>query len=489
MSVRLSPGTLESMAGVFAPPRKYRLGSAGGKGKTAKGGGTVLALAVGSMLSSPKPQTGGYRPSGQTKAAFRSGNHAGASARAIRTAQRTSARSHEVVVRVTGRQNGGGHVLANFAYISRLGHGAEQEVPLYTSDGDILRDGRDMQVLAHDWHKWEMGDVARRQGATSISMILSMPKGTDPDALREAGLAFARDEFANRQWVAALHVDRDHPHLHLTVARRDDDGRRFHPARDDLFRYRQRFAEKLRDRGIEANATPARVRGIDPAHEHIGVKKMREKGQVPRLDQTRAARAETYRERGLPDPVNAVLAKQRSTVLQAYEKSIVELSASPSLADQLVADSLQKFVTSMPVIESNSLRAVRIDAERANAKASQSEHPDPSHDAGSSDALAAALARMNEGAERSGARLLAEALGKSEPSSPIETDGDRRPSDVSDRIQGIVDRARSAPRTDTERFVDDTVNKAVNTDRQRNQRELDRERDRERDKDRDGPGR
>jgi hypothetical protein len=80
-----------------------------------------------------------------------------------------------------------------------------------------------------------MGDDARRKGATSISMILSMPAGTDPERLREAALDFAREEFANRSWVASLHVDRDHPHVHLTFARRDHDGRRFHPSRDDLF--------------------------------------------------------------------------------------------------------------------------------------------------------------------------------------------------------------------------------------------------------------
>jgi hypothetical protein len=84
-------------------------------------------------------------------------------------------------------------------------------------------------------------------------------------------------------------LDRDHPHVHLTIARRDQDGRRFHPNRDDLFRYRQRFAQKLRDRGIEANATPSRARGIDPKHEPIAAKKMREKGWFP--GSTRAGRS------------------------------------------------------------------------------------------------------------------------------------------------------------------------------------------------------
>jgi hypothetical protein len=120
-------------------------------------------------------------------------------------------------------------------------------------------------------------------------MVLSMPAKTDPEALKASALDFAREEFANRGWVAALHLDRDHPHVHLTIARRDQDGRRFHPNRDDLFRYRQRFAQKLRNRGIEANATPARARGIDPKHEPIAAKKMREKGLVP--GSTRAAQS------------------------------------------------------------------------------------------------------------------------------------------------------------------------------------------------------
>jgi hypothetical protein len=91
------------------------------------------------------------------------------------------------------------------AEIDRVGHGPDKELALYTSDGDVLRDGRDMQILAQDWHEWEMGDDARRKGATSLSMILSMPTGTDPEQVKEAALAFAREEFANRSWVASPH--------------------------------------------------------------------------------------------------------------------------------------------------------------------------------------------------------------------------------------------------------------------------------------------
>ena len=95
-------------------------------------------------------------------------------------------------MRITGRQHGGGHVLANFAYISRLGHGEENELGLETSEGELLRDGRDMQLLAKEWNDWEMDGDARQKGATSISMILAMPTGTDPERLKTADLDFAK---------------------------------------------------------------------------------------------------------------------------------------------------------------------------------------------------------------------------------------------------------------------------------------------------------
>jgi hypothetical protein len=104
---------------------------------------------------------------------------AAVSGRAIAAMERTARRVPEVMVRATGRQHGG-HVLANFSYISRLGHGEGKQVALYTSDEEVLHDARDMQILAQDWQEWEMGGDARRKGATSISMILSMPAGRIP---------------------------------------------------------------------------------------------------------------------------------------------------------------------------------------------------------------------------------------------------------------------------------------------------------------------
>ncbi len=347
---------------------------------------------------------------------------------------------------------------------------------LHTSDEEVIHDGREMQKLAHEWHEYEMGDDARRKGATSLSMILSMPAGTDPERMQAAALEFARDEFANRCWVAALHVDRDHPHIHLTIARRDHDGRRFHPNREDLFRYRQRFAEKLRDLGIEANATPAKARGIEPKHEHIAAQKVREKGLVPRLDKTRAARAGRYRTAGEPDPVDAVLARQRAVVRAAYEGSIAELSASPSLINKTVAQSLQRFIDAMPEPEPNSIRAARtIDVERRVEGRAFASRRRADALAGP-DALAAAIAKLRDATDRSKASYEA-----SEGRGGRPDNGDRaRQADMLDRSKTVLGEPDGQITADPGDKVAAVLHQVRERDR------MHRDRDRDRSPDRDG---
>lgn len=444
MSFRFSPGTLDSMAGVFAPPKKYRLGTGGGSPKAPKAGGAILSLAVASMFPRAASASTTSRPSIQAKAAFGGGSQTRMSGRAVMAAERTSRRVPEAVVRITGRQHGGGHVLANFAYISRLGYGDGKELGLETSEGDVLRDGRDMQLLAKEWHDFEMDGDARRKGATSISMILSMPTGTDPERLKGAALDFAREEFANRSWVASLHVDRDHPHVHLTIARRDHDGRRFHPNRYDLYRYRQRFAEKLRGRGIEANATPARARGIDPKHEPIAAIKMRSKGQVPRLDKSRALRAQRYRDGGSVDPVKAFLAERQATVRATYKWSIQELSSSPLAADQLVAQSLERFVATMPEPQPNSLSEDRSPVDRGTPSLNRSAGSLPSRVPTTSPMVDTGVDKLQALNARLAARA---ATSKGHVSTPQPAGAP--PSDVNERIRKVVEKARGdAGKTD-----------------------------------------
>lgn len=95
----------------------------------------------------------------------------------------------------------------------------------------------------------------------TFNIVLSMPPGTDRRAVNDAICAFAKTEFgANHAYVFAIHDDEAHPHGHLCVKALGLDGSRLNPRKADLQRWRERFAEALREKGIEANATPRRAR-------------------------------------------------------------------------------------------------------------------------------------------------------------------------------------------------------------------------------------
>jgi len=63
----------------------------------------------------------------------------------------------------------------------------------------------------------------------------------------------------------------------LTVRTLGHDGRKLNPRKADLEQWRQTFAAVLRDRGVEAEATPRRARGVVRKAEIGAVLRMRER--------------------------------------------------------------------------------------------------------------------------------------------------------------------------------------------------------------------
>ena len=161
----------------------------------------------------------------------------------------------EVVVKVTGRQRGGKHVKAHLDYIGRKG-----DLNIETRDGEILTTKDDIAERAAEW-----GDTLQwrsRPTVSSVSLIFSMPEGTDPDKVLGAVRALAHAELSdNHDYVLALHTDTPRPHVHLTVQAEGLDRTRFNPRPVQLNRFRERFARELRARGVAAEATPRRARG------------------------------------------------------------------------------------------------------------------------------------------------------------------------------------------------------------------------------------
>ena len=255
---------------------------------------------------------------------------------------------------------------------------------------------------------------------------------------------------------------------------------------------------------FEANATPARARGVDPKHEPIAEVKMREKGQVPQIDKSRTARAQRLREQGVDDPVFAMLANRQAAVRATYTRSITKPSVSPSAADQLVAKSLEQFVETMPPAEPNSVRAIRLASEKDAEPVASAPVRAPIR---IPDVLAS---RVDIGIDRLEAlhERLTSPEAQSKSVSDVKATANGPPSYVANRIRDLVgrSRARAGPDDDpdragtlsdrfralTEKISEPSqpIDLSRHDEIVRQAEERDRERlGRDRAKDRDGPGR
>lgn len=163
----------------------------------------------------------------------------------------------EVLVKVSGGGKGMRAIKAHMDYISRNGH-----VALENENGEII-DGREaVRDLRDEWKLGLYGIPEESHKKEAFNIILSMPPGTDRKSVTDAAREFAKTELSgNFQYVLATHDDEKHPHVHLCVKAQGIDGTRLNPRKADLQRWREGFAEALREHGIEANATPRVVRG------------------------------------------------------------------------------------------------------------------------------------------------------------------------------------------------------------------------------------
>jgi len=150
-----------------------------------------------------------------------------------------------------------GAVRRHLRYISRNG-----SVELEDQDGSTVAGELALQDLFEQWHLGSWGIPTYSKRRETLNVVLSMPPGTDREAVRDAAKIFAQQTFGDgRPYVFALHDDQAHPHVHLCVHARGPDGRRLNPRKRDLHRWREAFAQQLQERGVDANATPRAVRG------------------------------------------------------------------------------------------------------------------------------------------------------------------------------------------------------------------------------------
>ena len=195
---------------------------------------------------------------------------------------RAAALKHpEVMVKIPKRlsQNSKGMngVRNHLDYVSRNG-----EVTLETQDGEKLNGKKAVNSLTRDWQKLGIPDESKHREALNI--VLSMPEHTDPEAVLNAARNFAAEQFDGHQYAFGLHHEAHrpgepkHPHVHLCVLMRDEFGQRLNPRKNDLFEWRVRFAEKLREEGVQCAATKRQHRGQTQKPENSLLRAIRQRG-------------------------------------------------------------------------------------------------------------------------------------------------------------------------------------------------------------------
>jgi hypothetical protein len=187
-------------------------------------------------------------------------------------------RAPQVMVKVTGGGRGMGAIAAHLRYISKNGR-----LEIEDDRGESLQGQLAVRDLAQDWRYGgslipeDAGPGLRRE---AFNIMLSMPRGTDPLAVQRAARAFARVELAGHKYVMVLHDHQANPHVHISVRAEARNGRRLNPRKADLHRWRETFAERLREQGVDAEATRQVARVKNRNYDALWQRKAREQGRL-----------------------------------------------------------------------------------------------------------------------------------------------------------------------------------------------------------------
>ena len=263
---------------------------------------------------------------------------------------RITRRRPEVMVKVTGSARGFRSLKEHLAYITRNGKlRAERE------GGERIEGAVNVRELAEQW--WaDCGRDRKASARDTINLILSMPPGTEPAVVAAAARAFAQRTFGGEYdyLLAHHHHDTDpkrpeNPHAHLTIKTRGRSGQRLDPRKHDLQAWREAFAAELRGRGVIAEATPRRVRGVVRKGQRQAIRHLVDKRRASRVTQWKLQHAIKTVAAGKDTTdaapwVKAVKERQRK-VRRAWNTLAAAFEAS---GQTKLAQEIKQFVNAMP---------------------------------------------------------------------------------------------------------------------------------------------
>ncbi len=235
----------------------------------------------------------------------------------------------QVMVKITGGGRGMAAIAAHLRYIGKHGR-----LPI-EDDRGVVHDGKEgVHDLVDQWRHAGARIPERSARREAFNLTLSMPAGTPADVLKDAVRSFARVELSTHRYVMVLHTHQANPHVHLAVRAEGKDGQRLNPRKADLRRWRETFAEQLRERGIEAEASSQITRGDSRRSERLWHRKARDEG----------------RERGPKEGERAPakLSRARRDAALAWCEIAKALAASPDPSDRALAQSIVGYARFVP---------------------------------------------------------------------------------------------------------------------------------------------
>ena len=244
----------------------------------------------------------------------------------------TVRRAPQVMVKVTGGGRGMAAIAAHFRYISQNGR-----LDIEDDRGAIER-GKD--ALHGIERQWQFGGAyigQEGQRREAFNIMLSMPRGTAAVTLQKAAPEFAKIEFPDHRYMMVLHTHQANPHVHLSVKAESKRGKRLNPRKADLHRWRETFAEQLRERGVEAEATRQATRG-----------EIRSRTNLWQINAKREGRLHTSQPQ---NRAGKAAMGNRKDALNAWIQIARALEGSNVGADRELAKQIVGFLRSTPVMQ------------------------------------------------------------------------------------------------------------------------------------------
>lgn len=240
-------------------------------------------------------------------------------------------RAPQVMVKVTGGGCGMKAIAAHFRYISKNGR-----LDIEDERGGKMRGKGALCELADDWRFGGtlIDDVSPRREAFNV--MLSMPRGVDPLTVQRAARDFARVELDDHKYVMVLHDHQANPHVHISLRAESRHGKRLNPRKADLQRWRETFAERLREWDVDAEATRQETRGRNRSYEPLWCIKAREDGRL---------RSSGF---GSSSGLSTRALTTRAGAAEAWEHVARALATSGDKADRDLARSITAFVRELP---------------------------------------------------------------------------------------------------------------------------------------------